>query len=150
MEVLQTSIYFWGHDNFDLICKLLENKPMMFQRLVELTPPEKYVYYPGHCTTESQIEILLDNAIDNEPKLDQITDIILTMIGEPRNGNALDSLYVYYIEMLNFWKKSDEYVAARLKACQSSLAMEQINALKKIENAPLLARALQEIEKDTL
>ncbi|HEY5235316.1 MAG TPA: hypothetical protein VIJ14_03985 [Rhabdochlamydiaceae bacterium] len=147
LNVLQTSLYFWGHDNFDLICKLLANDAPKFRQLIELTPSEKYNYFPGHCTTKLQIEVLLDDAFDNETKLQQLTDIILTMIGEPRNGDDLDSLYYFYLKLLILRKESDAYVADRIRACKNVLQLEQVTALKKIENAPLIAQALEEIEK---
>src|SRR4051812_6509806 len=147
LKVLQSSIYFWGHDNFDLICKLLANNAPKFRELIELTPPEKYNYYPGHCITALQIEILLDDAFANEVKLQQLTDIILTMIGEPRNGEELDFLYYYYLKFLILRKESDSYVADRIRACKIELQKDQVKALKKIKDAPLVEHALEEIEK---
>jgi hypothetical protein len=147
LNILQTSIYFWGHDNFDLICKLLANNAPKFRQLIELTPPEKYNFFPGHCTTEAQIETLLDEAFNKAPKLQQLTDIILTMIGDPRNGDDLDSLYYFYLKLLMLRKGSDAYVADRIRACKTAFAPVQVEALKKIENAPLIAKALQEIEQ---
>jgi hypothetical protein len=146
LDVLLSSIYFWGHDNFDIICKLLAYDASKFRQLIELTPPEKYNYYPGHCTTQLQIEILLDDASNNEPKLQQLTDIILTMIGDPRNGEELDFLYYFYLQLLTIRKESDSYVADRIRACKTELHKDQIKALKKIEDAPLIVQALEEIE----
>ncbi len=150
LNVLQTSIYFWGHDNFDLICKLLANDAAKFRQLIELTPPEKYNFFPGHCTTEAQIETLLDEAFNKAPKLQQLTDIILTMIGDPRNGDDLDSLYYFYLKRLMLRKGSDAYVADRIQACKTAFGLVQVEALKKIENAPLITQALQEIEQPQL
>jgi hypothetical protein len=150
LNILQESVYFWGHDNFDLVCKLLVNDAPKFRELIELTPPEKYNYYPGHCLTTFQIEILLNDAFANEAKLQQLTDIILTMIGEPRNGEELDFLYYFYLKFLILRQESDSYVADRIRACKTELYKNQIEALKKIEDAPLISKALQEIEQPSL
>ncbi len=147
---LQSSIYFWGHDNLAIVCKLLANNAPKFRELIELTPSDKYNYYPGHCITTLQIEILLDDAFTNVAKLQQLTDIILTMIGEPRNGKELDFLYYFYLNLLILRKKSDSYVADRIRACKTVLYPDQIKALKKIEEAPLIFKALQEIEQISL
>lgn len=142
LNVLQSSVYFWGHDNFDIICKLLAYNGPKFRELLELTPSEKYNYYPGHCKTQLQIEILLENAFASDIKLQHLTDIILTMIGEPRNGDELDSLYYFYLKLLTLRKGSDSYIADRIRACKTELLSDQVEALKKIEDAPLISEAL--------
>jgi hypothetical protein len=146
LNVLQTSIYFWGHKNFSFICKFLATRPAQFRQLLKLTPLEKYNYYPGQCTTESQMEILLEDALEDKKKLQETTDVIIVMIGEPRNGFELDNLYYFYLNKLINRQESDAYVAERIQICKNELAMEQIEALRKIENAPLIAKALKEIE----
>lgn len=142
LDVLQSSVYFWGHDNFDIICDLLSYNGPKFRELLELTPSDKYNYYPGHCKTQLQIEILLEDALTSTIKLQHLTDIILTMIGEPRNGDELDSLYYFYLKLLTLWKGSDSYIAERILACKTELFKDQVEALKKIEDAPLISKAL--------
>jgi hypothetical protein len=141
LDVLQSSVYFWGHDNFDIICDLLAYNALKFRELLALTPPEKYNHYPGHCKTQLQIEILLDDALKSDIKLQHLTDIILTMIGEPRNGDELDSLYYFYLKLL-IQQKREGYIADRIQACKTELLNNQVKALKKIEDAPLISKAL--------
>jgi len=145
LDVLLSNAYFWCHENLDLICSSLAGNAPKFRQLVQLTPPEKYSCLPGHCTTKLQIEILLDEALGNPAKLEQLTDIILTMIGDPRNGDDLDALYYFYLELLICRKGSDSYAAERIRTCRPLLAPEQIQALKKNIKTPLIAKELETI-----
>jgi hypothetical protein len=144
LEVLQTSAYFWANDNFSYICTLLAQRPAQYRRLIEIAPSEKYCCYTGQCKTEGQIEILLDVAFGDEEKLQAMTDAVLVMIGEPRNGDELDKLYYFYLESLIERKGSDAYIADRLRARKNELTMDQIQALKKIENASHIAIAIDQ------
>jgi hypothetical protein len=141
LDVLQSSVYFWGHDNFDIVCTLLSYNGPKFRELLKITPSDKYNYYPGHCKTQLQIEILLEDALTSDLKLQHLTDIILTMIGDPRNGDELDSLYYFYLKLLT-QRKGEGYIADRIQASKTALYKDQIEALKKIEDAPLISAAL--------
>ena len=145
LNILQNSVYFWGNDNLSFICKLLATRPEQFRELIELTPADRYNYLPAQCTTVSQIEILFEKACQNKVLMQEITDVILVMIGEPRNGAELDNLYYLFLKKLMERQGSDAYIAERLRQRQSELSIQQIRALRQIEDAPLITEVLQEI-----
>lgn len=145
LNILQNSIYFWGNDNLSFICKLLADRPEQFRELVELTPMDRFNYLPAQCITVIQIEILFEKACQNKAMMQEFVDVILVMIGEPRNGAELDNLYYFFLKKLIERQETDTYIAQRLRQRQSELSIVQIRALQQIENAPLIAAVLQEL-----
>jgi hypothetical protein len=143
LSTLTNSHFFWGHDNFSHVCELLVKQPGQFRKLLEVIPPEKYNYIPGQCKNEEQIQILLEVALGKVKMLEEVTDAVLIMIGEPRN-EELDKLYYFYLKMLMQRQGTDAYIAERVRSRKKELKEDQITALRKIENASHLQNAIDE------
>ncbi len=144
LEQLLTTPYCWTNENIEHIFTLLSNQPERLRKLFEVTSPSTYIVYPGLCKTKEHVIMMLDVAYADGDKLREITNIVLTMLGDARNGPELDHLYYFYLSSLIQRQGSDAYIAERLQIHWKEIPQEHFSALQKIENAPQVQKFIAE------